>query len=661
MYFSIKYKLYFLSVSILYFISRITFLDSDVPLWDISYYQPIDEFYYSLGAFNLYHHGEYNFQHFSFINEPKYITNYLTELMVFISLKIFGNNYYGLRMASVFAGFFIIVLLFSILQLYQKKLQKDYSKRIFVLLLIYMIIDFSFLLSNRIIEPTIFRILAFMLVFFLSIKMTDNKMTLYKSFFLGILAFSSMGYVYITNLFIIPALGLYILVSSYWDKSEKIFLYILYYCLGVFLSFALFLIFYSIIFDDNYIKSFIDIYFIFSERINQPIENIMNIFHANIFKFNAPLLFLFLSSLPYFIYILIIKNNNITLLLTLFSLLFFLQTIFINDYFHRKLIFIFPLVLLILMVVYLNKASIYQKINEKKTYQIFTIIYLSFSFILTISNMGEKFQDFAFINYYTTFFIGFLSLVYFVYIILYRRKVFEWISLGAIWLLLVESYFNDYYYDNKWVFILPLVVVVSLVSYLTQKQVCLKIFKNFTFKMIIILSLVFSFIGIFMYHFEKNTSIMYIFHYILTLYVFILLVLSIYQIYLHKYLIYLFTFSLFFFNLIMDFTQIYSQPTYKYRDTMINLSTLIDNQYTIGLSHGYRLYNKSIPLMSVYVYNDNLDALEKDKKLLLKEVSYFYHIERFSDIEGNKDIINSFEINSEIFYNKIGVERYENK
>jgi len=533
-------------------------------LWDISYYQPIDEFYYSLGAFNLYHHGEYDFQQFSFIYENKYITNYFTELMVFISLKIFGNNYYGLRMASVFAGFVIVLLLFSILYSYQKNLQRDYPKYIFILLLMYIIIDFSFLLSNRILEPTIFRILAFMLVFFISIKITTTKMTLSKSFLLGILAFSSMGYVYITNFFIIPALGFYILVSSYWDKSEKIFLHIFYYCLGVFFAFTIFLLLYFILFDGNYIKDFIDIYFLFSNRIHQPIlENIMNIFHANMFKFNSALLFLFISSIPYFIYTVIIKRNNITLLLASFFLLFFFQTVFINDYCHRKLIFIFPFVLSILMIVYLNKTSIYQKISEKKIYQIFTITYFSFSFILTIFNMGEKFQDFLFINYYTSFFIAFLSLIYFVYIILYRRKIFEWISLSAIWLLLLEAYFNDYYYDNKWVFLLPLFVLVSLVSYLTQKSVYLQILKNFTFKIIIILSLVLSVTAIFIYHFEN-------------LYVFIILLLSLYKIYLHKLYIYIFILSFFFFNLIMDFREIYYKPTYKY--------TLMELDYTIVVS-----------------------------------------------------------------------------
>ena len=47
-----------LFLCILFLFSRAIFLDSDLPPWDVFNYQPIDELYYSLTAFEIYHHGD---------------------------------------------------------------------------------------------------------------------------------------------------------------------------------------------------------------------------------------------------------------------------------------------------------------------------------------------------------------------------------------------------------------------------------------------------------------------------------------------------------------------------------------------------------------------------------------------------------------------------
>ena len=137
------YLFILVSFFILYFITRILFLESDLPPWNISYYQSIDELYYTIGAFNLYHYGDYDVKLIDYISEPKYVVNYFMEIFVAISLKIFGNNYFGLRMASVLSG--AIILLFIYLTLKESFQDNKNNRIVAILILLYLIFDFSFL------------------------------------------------------------------------------------------------------------------------------------------------------------------------------------------------------------------------------------------------------------------------------------------------------------------------------------------------------------------------------------------------------------------------------------------------------------------------------------------------------------------------------------
>ena len=128
--------------------TRIFLLDSDPPSWNISQYQPIDELYYSPPAFSLYHYGDWNYQIFTDIKTDfPIITNILGNVMTYFSLKLFGNNYFGLRMASVFASTIIIILLFLSLKNYDSdSLKSSHSpNRVLVAYgALYFLLDFSF-------------------------------------------------------------------------------------------------------------------------------------------------------------------------------------------------------------------------------------------------------------------------------------------------------------------------------------------------------------------------------------------------------------------------------------------------------------------------------------------------------------------------------------
>lgn len=108
----------FLLLCALFFISRVAFLDSDLPPWDVCQYQPIDELYYSITAFNIYHYGDILHKVIPYVESDSSTENLLGNLLASITLFLFGNNYYGMRMSSVLAAFFIFVMMYFTLKNY---------------------------------------------------------------------------------------------------------------------------------------------------------------------------------------------------------------------------------------------------------------------------------------------------------------------------------------------------------------------------------------------------------------------------------------------------------------------------------------------------------------------------------------------------------------
>jgi hypothetical protein len=101
--------LYLLLGSVL-ILSKVFFIELDPPKFDIAFYQPVDELYYVTAGYNQF---EFN----SVFNEDKisvFGSPWLSNLVTFGTLNIFGDNYYGLRMSSIFFSLIFCFLFFSI-------------------------------------------------------------------------------------------------------------------------------------------------------------------------------------------------------------------------------------------------------------------------------------------------------------------------------------------------------------------------------------------------------------------------------------------------------------------------------------------------------------------------------------------------------------------
>ena len=65
-------------------------------------------------------------------------------------------------------------------------------------------------------------------------------------------------------------------------------------------------------------------------------------------------------------------------------------------------------------------------------------------------------------------------------------------------------------------------------------------------------------------------------------------------------------------NIYLGIKHIYYNPTYSYRDTMIELSQYIDGEIVVGgMTHGFRLYNSSVPVLNTYQYKYSEDGVRE--------------------------------------------------
>ncbi len=362
----IKSKRYLVLFTFFIF-SRVIFLDSDLPSFDIFNYQPIDEFWYNNAAFNLFRFGDIEHKILPYVESDSLPTNIFQNLLTFITLKTFGNNYFGLRMSSVIASLGIFGLFYLTLQNYiSKSQQRDVWKSTisqFVVFgcAVYLAFDFPFLLASRVSEPTIFRMLSLaILMYFFSSSFAHKHIGLpWFTFASGFIAFSAVLYVYPSNAFLIPAIW-GICIYANWNRSiKRLAFYTFLFVIGGIIC----ILSYEYTLRLFYGKSYIDqlaVYTGFVERVNLPnsvnttgpsfikksLTNIFGIVSTNIFRFNPILLITWLAALPIVIvnvYKKYLLNQAFLLLILIF---FFIQLIFINDYYYRKLVFLLPLVLL---------------------------------------------------------------------------------------------------------------------------------------------------------------------------------------------------------------------------------------------------------------------------------------------------------------------------
>jgi hypothetical protein len=189
-----------IAFSAMFLISRISIIEGDLVPTEVGFYQKIDSFYYAGLAFEWFE-GKY---------EPDILRNGITALpaglfiniCVYLSLITFGDNFFGFRLSVVFVAL-ATSLIFAWLTTTRFGLMG------LVLSLAFFLFSFPWFLASIAVEPTIYR-LFFTSILILAIIMTSEKhRRAWPSsafFFVSLLAYAGVVLVYVTNLFAVAAL-----------------------------------------------------------------------------------------------------------------------------------------------------------------------------------------------------------------------------------------------------------------------------------------------------------------------------------------------------------------------------------------------------------------------------------------------------------------------
>ena len=333
--------------------SRIAFLDADLPGWWMSQLQPIDELYYTIPAFNLYHYGSMAHRVVSFVPTDGAPLNLLQNLLTWPMLVVFGNNYYGLRMGSVVAGLGSMLFLYFCLRRHTQvhgDAPSDWlTDALPALWMAYLVCDFAFVAATRVAEPTIFEVLALTAILFVASAwpVTESNAAT-RAAVLGFMAVAAWLFVYVYNAFIVPAVLLAILIEASRGGLREVVLRAAAAIAGAIGAIAL----YAVVVYLAYGQSLLDLYHDtvqpLSGRVQSSgLEPWYVIFTTNLFRFDLPLLVAFALAVPVFAYRVYRERDMYGVLAGSLLIFLMLQTGFAPTYWYRKLLIAGPLVILV--------------------------------------------------------------------------------------------------------------------------------------------------------------------------------------------------------------------------------------------------------------------------------------------------------------------------
>lgn len=402
-------------------LSRFLFLDSEirVPFGDFA--SKIDELYYTIYGFNLYHHG-------TWLIEPKMdaLVSYLPvalfqNVLAFFSLKAFGNNYWGLRIPSALSSVILIILLYIVLKKHNGiKINRPIinNKEIALFItLIFIILHYQFLAFSRLQIHSIFNSLCVVAgVYMFSLRDKYNsKQPMWLSFSLGFLAVFIVLYVYLYNMYFFAAcfFSLILFPQKYYGTYKNLISHILMFILGCIISLLLFELFSRFVFKTT-IADFINSLTSFNSFVGRVkissddsfllyiVKNLKYTFVVSIkylVPYSYPLLFLFLLLLPVSIYKILKEKKSIDIIIFFCFVSLFGQTFIDHSNSQLRLIAILPLLLIFLNLNIFYFSFFKQMLFKKKKYISLYKFYIFGVFLLSI----------LFTNFYSKDFLSFFD------------------------------------------------------------------------------------------------------------------------------------------------------------------------------------------------------------------------------------------------------------
>ncbi|MBN4050316.1 hypothetical protein JYT28_01020 [Desulfobulbus sp. AH-315-M07] len=187
----------------LYGYTRLLWLDQDLNERLPRVLQPIDEFYYSILAFDVYHAGGFPQRSIDFVPTDSNMFHFMGNVFTYVSLQLFGNNYYGLRGGAVICGGIVAVFLLDRLWRTSRQLGGSslYRCGLMLALAAFLLFDVSFLINSRFLRPMGFRMLGTCGIIYVFARM-PKTLNPRSAAVLGVAAIVLSLFIYPTNVFI---------------------------------------------------------------------------------------------------------------------------------------------------------------------------------------------------------------------------------------------------------------------------------------------------------------------------------------------------------------------------------------------------------------------------------------------------------------------------
>ena len=330
---------------------KVFHLDADLPHWNIMFYTPIDEGPYAMQA--------HRFARPEIIEQVKMLNvegmkewnssvSFLLTLFTTLSLKLFGNNYYGLRMGAVFASFIIsFIILYNIGLMKHKNDVRKYRIAYFFAVM-ELAFGFSFVFASRVVEPSIFRSLLILITVTYVYNCHHKNMKI-NYYILGILSTLTVTWGYVTNVFVFFAIGILLI----WDLIEyKNWKIIFEFILGCIICFLTSEIIMKIIQDRTFFEDTIRILGHEKKRVTLSLERIISNMKAmiccNMFSYNIVFFVLAIFSEGYCLITGFLQKNRAKVYSSMLVLGFFMQGLLTNDFAKRKTIVLFPIFIVLI-------------------------------------------------------------------------------------------------------------------------------------------------------------------------------------------------------------------------------------------------------------------------------------------------------------------------
>ena len=329
-------------------LARLLVLDIDPPVRDLTDYLAKDECFYVQAAYDLYENGRaFEQTGPSWFGQPA-----VTNVVAYASLNLFGDNYYGLRSGSVLLS--LLCLLLMHVQL--RRITSD--PWLLHLPPVILATDLSFGWAGIIVEPTMGRMAMMLLVMWMVIRVLANgRPSNARVVLLGVLATGLSLPTYPTNAFVVPATWSALVLSSglpfhRWRSHASTTLL---FAFGAMLAMAA-IVGISHLLGGSDVAGFSTTKGNFASRVavlpSGWLFNILHITSGNLFRLNPSLLLLWLTSLVMLFVVPMRRWKPVVIVVCSFTLFLLAQTVLINDYPHRKLVILLPLVLLAIAAAY---------------------------------------------------------------------------------------------------------------------------------------------------------------------------------------------------------------------------------------------------------------------------------------------------------------------